>query len=57
MKRLIMEVRKFNRVNGQTFTHRFDLTPLMDELTPEEIFMMEYKINEIPSVRVHLSIR
>lgn len=56
MKQLIMEVRKRNPDTGELDTRTVDVTPLVDILTTHEIFAMEYKMNEILSIRIHLSL-
>lgn len=56
MKKLIMELRKRNRETGLEDYREMDMTPFLEFLTLEEVFAMEFKLNEIPSIRVHLSI-
>jgi len=56
MKTLNMEVRKRDAQTGEMNVRVCDLSSLTDMLTPNEIFLMELRLNEILSIRVHLSL-
>lgn len=55
MKTISMEILKRNPL-GNMERRCVDISGLNEVLTPEEIFMMEFKINEIPSIRAHISV-
>lgn len=56
MKTITLELRKRHPHTGVMDIRKVDLTDLEDILTPQEVFQLEFKMNEIPSIRAHISI-
>ena len=57
MKTISLELRKRDILGHMEMRGIVDLTELNEMLTHEEIFAIEHKINEIPWMRAHISIR
>jgi hypothetical protein len=54
MRRATMKVLTFK--NATRHEKIVDITDFLECLTETELVMMEYKMNEIPSLRVHIEI-
>ena len=57
MKQIILELMKRNPHTGILTRGEADITNLDSVLTPQEIFALEFKINELGFLRAHISVR
>lgn len=56
MKTMTIRIMKRQR-EGEMIEKTIDISDLTEILTPQEVFMMEMKLNELPYLRFHIEMK